>query len=112
VDKSDRPFGFLSAELFDGELHIWELAIHRDRQGQGAGRALLEAAFAHARCNGCTAVTLTTFRNVAWNEDLYRHMGFVTLEPEHTGDRLSLVLANERANGLPAKRRCAMRLEL
>lgn len=112
VDEADRPFGFLSAESFDDELHIWEFAVRRDRQGEGAGRALLEASFVYARRNGCAAVTLTTFRDVAWNDALYARMGFVNLAPEQIGNRLRAILAKERANGLPAERRCAMRLEL
>ena len=93
VDVADRPFGFLSAERCGDELHIWELAVRRR----------------HQRLSG---LTLTTFRDLAWNEPLYRHMGFITLASEQLSERLSNVLANEHANGLPGERRCAMRLVL
>jgi GNAT superfamily N-acetyltransferase len=112
VNQADQPFGFLSAELCGAELHIWELAVRRERQGQGAGRALLEAAFAYARRHGLGAVTLTTFREVPWNEPLYAHFGFTTLDAAQLGARLSQILEREAASGLPTDRRCAMRLNL
>jgi ribosomal protein S18 acetylase RimI-like enzyme len=112
VDAFDRPFGFLCAGPYGNELHIWELAVHRDHQRQGAGRALLETACAHARESGLVAVTLTTFRSVAWNELLYARFGFETLQPEELGYRLASVLAEENTRGLPQERRCAMRLML
>jgi GNAT superfamily N-acetyltransferase len=86
--------------------------VHRDHQRQGAGRALLETACAHAREGGLVAVTLTTFRSVAWNELLYARFGFETLQPEELGYRLASVLAEENTRGLPQERRCAMRLML
>lgn len=112
VDDADQPFGFLSAEVCGPELHIWELAVRQDRQGRGAGRMLLEASFDHARRQRLEAVTLTTFRDVRWNEPLYAHFGFAALSTDEVGDRLSRVLAGERLSGLPSERRCAMRLVL
>lgn len=55
ADEDDRPFGFLSAERIDGELHIHELSVRRDRQGQGHGRRLADAAIAQAKAMGSPA---------------------------------------------------------
>jgi GNAT superfamily N-acetyltransferase len=112
LDETDRFVGFLSAEQCGAELHIWELAVRRDQQGRGAGRALIDTALAYAKNHGLAAVTLTTFRDVPWNEPLYAHFGFVTLNAEEMGERLSQVLEDEGAGGLPLERRCAMRLAL
>lgn len=112
VDGADRPFGFLSAEACGDELHVWELAVRHDHQGKGAGRALIEAAVDHARRHELDALTLTTFREVAWNEPLYAHMGFTTLDKDNTGERLARILQDEAQHGLAAHRRCAMKLEL
>ena len=112
VDDYDRPFGFLSAERFDTDLHIGTLAVEQEQQGRGAGRALIETAIAFAREQGLGAVTLTTFRAVPWNEPLYARFGFVTLAPEEMSPRLFQILSREKANGLPGDRRCAMRLDL
>lgn len=114
VDDGDRPLGFLCSEIIDDALHIWQLAVLHDRQGLGLGRALIAAAVAHAHERSLGAVTLTTFRELAWNERFYRKLGFVTLEADalDADARLTQTLAKEVACGLPAERRCAMRLTL
>ncbi|MGF6175523.1 GNAT family N-acetyltransferase [Ensifer sp. 4252] len=112
VDDRDRPLGFLCAEISDGALHIWQLAVLHERQGFGLGRALIAAAIAHARGRSLGEVTLTTFRELAWNECFYRKLGFLTLGEEGLDARLAQILAKEATYGLPAERRCAMRLSL
>ncbi|MBZ7921949.1 GNAT family N-acetyltransferase [Ensifer adhaerens] len=112
VDGHDRPRGFLCAAAADGDLHIWQLAVLEECQGRGLGRALMAAAIGHARANSRTAVTLTTFRDLKWNEHFYRTLGFSTLAADELDARLAQILANEAAHGLPAERRCAMRLTL
>ena len=103
---------FLSAEYFAQDLHIWEISVHASAQGRGIGRRLIEAVVTHAREIGLEAVTLTTFREVAWNEPYYVRLGFETLSDDALSPRLRAVLDAEIANGLPGERRCAMRLSL
>ncbi|MBO4120230.1 GNAT family N-acetyltransferase [Cupriavidus gilardii] len=112
VDDTGKVRGFLSAERFDDALHIWELAVHRDSQGQGCGRALVSEAIAHARRQQLSAVTLTTFRDLPWNGPFYRQLGFDPIEGNALGERLTAVLEHERELGLPVHLRCAMRLAL
>lgn len=104
-----RPVGFLNGERFGTELHLWEAAVHRDWQRRGIGRALVEAARLHAGRLGLSALTLTTFRAVRWNEDFYRSLGFVRVEETALSPRLRAVLEAEAEAGLPRARRCAMR---
>jgi GNAT superfamily N-acetyltransferase len=104
--------GFISAELFDSDLHIWEISVHADSQGQGIGRRLIEAAVDHASRVGLATVTLTTFREIGWNEPYYARLGFETLTEKTLSLRLRQVLESEIAHGLPGARRCAMRLSL
>ncbi|GGE49976.1 N-acetyltransferase GCN5 [Agaricicola taiwanensis] len=112
VDDLDEPLGFLSAERTVPELHIRELAVRHGSQGQGIGRTLLATAIAWAEANSFEAVTLTTFRRLAWNEAFYASMGFATLKPGQLGPRLAAILEAEAANGFLRKDRCAMRLVL
>lgn len=112
VDDTGNVRGFLCAERFGHALHIWELAVHRDCQGQGYGRALVSQAIAHARRQRLSAVTLTTFRDLPWNGPFYRRLGFDALEGEALDERLTAVLEHERGLGLPVHLRCAMRLVL
>ena len=112
VDEQDRPLGFLCAASAEGALHIWQLAVLQESQGRGLGRAMMLAAIAHARARSLAAVTLTTFRDLKWNEHFYRTLGFATLSGSELDARLAQILANEAAHGLPPERRCAMRLAL
>lgn len=109
VDAGDRPVGFLAAERFDPELHIWELSVREEWQGHGIGRRLIAEACAAAETLNLTAVTLTTFRAVPWNAPFYAKVGFAILEGDEIGDRLRKVLAYETEIGLPGESRCAMR---
>lgn len=112
VDHTGKVRGFVSAERFGQALHIWELAVHRDCQGQGWGRALVSEAIAHARRQQLSAITLTTFRDLPWNGPFYRQLGFDAIEGDALDERLTAVLEHERELGLPVHLRCAMRLEL
>ena len=104
--------GFLSAIEVDNELHIQELSVRQRFQGRGAGRKLLLTAVEHARYRELYGLTLTTFRDLPWNEPFYQRQGFETLSPAQLGPRLATVLNDEVAHGLPGERRCAMRLSL
>jgi ribosomal protein S18 acetylase RimI-like enzyme len=112
VDRQAGPMGFLSAEILHDEMHIWELAVLRERQRAGLGRRLVQHAIDYAQSRCLAAVTLTTFRHVRWNELFYARMGFVTMRKDEAGHRLDEVLCAEIARGMPEDRRCAMRLAI
>jgi GNAT superfamily N-acetyltransferase len=112
VDDEDAPVGFLDAEVMGDRLHVWELSVHRQTQGLGLGRALVRHAIRWARDRGLSALTLTTFRDVAWNEPFYRSLGFEALAPHDLTPDLVRLLAHEVRLGLPGDRRCAMKLPL
>lgn len=106
VAENDEPIGFLTATVAGDALHIDEIAVLPAHQGKGIGRQLIATAVDAARARGLTAVTLTTFRDVAWNAPFYARLGFV----EADDVRLAALLAGEDARGLPG--RCAMRLQV
>jgi GNAT superfamily N-acetyltransferase len=108
--EEERPIAFLSAEQTADILHISEVSVLFGAMGRGIGRKLIEAAA--ARASGLSALTLTTFRDVPWNEPYYQRLGFKTLAPQHLDDWLISILADEVSAGLPGDRRCAMRLNL
>lgn len=107
-----EPIGFLAATVEGEALHVLELAVTLEAQGRGIGRALLAVAADKARDLGLAALTLTTFRDLAWNEAFYRRRGYRTLAADELGARLTGYLAREIERGLPVERRCAMRLDL
>jgi ribosomal protein S18 acetylase RimI-like enzyme len=102
--------GLIMCEAFDDGLHVWELAVASGQQGRGLGRALLDAAVKFARAEGLPAVTLTTFRNVAWNAPFYARYGFAEIAPNAMNARLAEYVRMEEERGLP--NRCAMCLEV
>jgi GNAT superfamily N-acetyltransferase len=104
--------GFVSAEVFGDVLHVWELAVSAEIQGRGLGRRLMQAARDHVRAAGLAALTLTTFRDVAWNAPFYERLGYRVLGEAELDERLSGILQGEIERGLPAERRCAMRLDI
>jgi GNAT superfamily N-acetyltransferase len=112
VDHDDHPIGFLAAEAFADALHIWEVAVHQQRQRAGLGRRLIERAIAEARSRDLAAVTLTTFRDLRWNEQFYARLGFKTLDAEQIGPRLAEALRADMQLVLPRDWRCAMRFDI
>jgi len=112
AEDGGRLTGFAACELFEDALHIWELAVRREAQGHGAGRALVMAAVAEARRRRAPAVTLTTFRDIAWNAPFYASCGFAEVPEEAFNARLAWIRARETKLGLEAAARCAMRLTL
>lgn len=100
--------GFLVAEPFRRELHIWEMDVAPAFQQRGIGAGLVRAAQIDARNTGFKALTLTTFRDLAWNGPFYARLGFEEVTALDAHIRLAGELAVEVDNGLPADRRCAM----
>lgn len=104
----EKPIGFIATQPFGRELHVWEMSVHPDRQQQGIGATLIRACMIDARNAGFVALTLTTFRDVPWNQPFYMRLGFEELTAIDAHPRLAAKLADEAENGLPAKRRMAM----
>ncbi|MFN6121099.1 MAG: hypothetical protein ACK5CE_15895 [Actinomycetes bacterium] len=61
---------------------------------------------------GFSAITLTTFRDVAFNGPVYARMGFVELAPVDLGPELQLLRDLEQDIGLDVAPRVAMRRRL
>jgi GNAT superfamily N-acetyltransferase len=107
-----EPVGFALLELVDGVPHLEEIDVHPEHGRRGVGRALLDAVLAWARGAGHRAVTLTTFREIPWNEPFYARAGFRALASEELGPGLAAVMRDEAARGLDPAQRVAMRREL
>lgn len=111
-DAAGEPVGFALVELLDGEPHLEEIDVDPAHGRRGLGRALLDAVLAWARSGGHRGVTLTTFRDVAWNAPWYARAGFRELAPGEIGPGLATTMRGETARGLDPARRVAMRREL
>lgn len=112
VDDADQPIGFVAVVHRGDESFVAQLSVAHEAQNRGLGRALMRAAIDDARARGRRAVTLTTFRDVAWNAPFYARLGFRLLAPDELSPYLVAVHAEEASRGFLPAERCAMRLAL
>lgn len=100
--------GFIITEPHRRELHVWEMDVLPQMQGNSIGSGLIRACKVDARNSGFAALTLTTFRDLAWNGPFYKRLGFVEVTDLEASPRLAGYLEEEAQEGLPHDRRCAM----
>jgi GNAT superfamily N-acetyltransferase len=111
-NEAGRIVGFLAARRINLALHIDEMDVAFDHQRRGIGRALLDAVIDWARKAGLREITLTTFRDLAFNRHFYASAGFVDIAPGEMSERLAGIMAREADYGLDPSKRCAMALRL
>ena len=109
VDDADEPIGYVIVEIVDGDVHLEQLSVRPDQQGQGIGRALIEHVEAWTIENGRTGLTLTTFNRVAWNRPLFERLGFRVLREDEIGPGLRATRQAEAIRGLDPTVRVCMR---
>jgi GNAT superfamily N-acetyltransferase len=112
ADAHDRPIAYVVVDLVDGNAHVEQVSVRPDFGHRGIGRALIEAVAQWARAHAMPALTLTTFRDVAWNAPYYERCGFRTLATHEITPGLVVVRSHEDANGLDQWPRVCMRREL
>ncbi|MFB0612559.1 GNAT family N-acetyltransferase [Aurantiacibacter poecillastricola] len=100
--------GFAAARPVGSELHLHELSVARAFQRRGIGSTLLRALKVDAANAGFKALTLLTYRDIAWNAPFYEAHGFAVLEDLSEHPRLAAGLDAGVGAGLPRERRCAM----
>ena len=112
TDDEDQPVGYALVDLVDGHAHLEQLSVVPEHCRQGMGQALVEAVVDWARARGDLAVTLTTFRDVAFNAPFYVKHGFTALDDGDLTDGLQAVVARETSEGLDPTTRVVMRRSL
>lgn len=76
AEVEGRVEGLAATVTLDGAAHLEQLAVHPDHGRRGVGGVLLEAVCSQALDRGHDRVTLTTFRDLAWNGPWYEQRGF------------------------------------
>jgi len=110
--KKETPVGFATASIVDGLGHLDELSVLPRHGRRGLGRRLVEQVIGWAHRSDLRAVTLSTLKDVPWNEPFYRTMGFRVLEPNELTDGLHRLRDAEARAGLPLERRVIMRRDI
>ncbi|KAF1972062.1 acyl-CoA N-acyltransferase [Bimuria novae-zelandiae CBS 107.79] len=116
AEDNGKPVGYVSAVPMDAVLYIAEISTIPESQGKGIGSALIQTVFAYAReCVQATKeqprVSLTTYREVAWNAPFYRRRGFKEVDAEALGPKHVAKMTldrEERDLWRPGYTRCCM----
>jgi len=68
--------GFFAGWIVEDELHVNNVAAHRDYRRMGVGRSLMEAAVDEARLRGVSEVLLEVRASNEGAQRMYRNLGF------------------------------------
>ena len=110
---AETAVAFALAWRVDGRGHLTELGVRRAWQGRGLSRRLIAAVEDWARAAGYDELTLTTFRDVAWNAPYYERLGFRRLpRVDARRPELQQIRRDEAAWGFDRWPRVAMVKEL
>lgn len=108
TDRDGHPVGFVVVDLVDAAVHVEEVSVLPDVGGRGHGMALMRHVEKWARAKGYTKVTLTTFREVPWNQPWYERRGYRVLAEEEWTPGLVARREREAAQGLDPDQRVIM----
>ncbi|WP_020554079.1 GNAT family N-acetyltransferase [Embleya scabrispora] len=103
--STESALGYVIWDLVDGAAHIEQVSVHPDGARRGLGRALID----RVQADSGLALTLTTFRDVAWNAPYYARIGFGVLDAAEVTPGLVAIRAHEAAIGLDRWPRVCMR---
>ena len=108
VGPENQPIGYSVTGALGRSLHLFELTVDPDHGRRGIGSALVEAAVAEAAAGGFREVSLTTFRDVPFNQPFYERLGFAELAVERASIELGRRLLAEVPEGVPVAGRVLM----
>lgn len=92
ASEHDEAIGYVSYYTRGPFLHLEEIAVRRDRQRRGCGRALALQYIAAAQADPqCTHLSLVTFPRARWAVDLYAGLGFEFLAADHELPQIELL---------------------
>jgi GNAT superfamily N-acetyltransferase len=112
LDRDGLPIGYARIELVDGHAHLEQLSVLPEHGGRGVGSDLLDAVVTWASGRGDAEVTLTTFRDVAFNAPVYERRGYEIVPETEWTEGLRELVAQEAAHGLDPRTRVVMRRRL
>jgi GNAT superfamily N-acetyltransferase len=102
--------GFAHVEVIERDAaHLEEIDVDPAHGRQGLGTRLVMQVCEWAARTGYAAVTLTTFRHVAWNMPFYARLGFEVVPQAQLSAPLRAIVDDETRRGLDPARRVVMR---
>ena len=107
-DAQAGVIGFALLEREGREVHLEEIDVDPDHGRRGVGRALVEAVIDWSREQGASRITLSTFRDLAWNAPFYARCGFEVVPASAWSARDRARRREEAAAGLDVAQRVIM----
>ena len=111
AECDDQVVGYALGMDVGHQPHLEQVSVLPEYGGRNIGALLVAAVAGWARGLG-DSLTLSTFRDLAWNAPWYERLGFVTLAEDELTAPLLEVRDEEVANGVDMAPRVFMRLAL
>lgn len=111
-EAGGTPVGYAVLKPLGRLSHLRELAVHPAHGRKGLGRALVAAVIAAARKADSAGVSLTTFRDIPFNQPFYTSIGFRELPLAAAPSALVEAFHREVPGGVEPTRRVLMLLPL
>jgi len=108
VDNGDNPVGFAVTGPVGDYLHLHELSVDPLHGLRGIGAALVSVFIEEARQLGLEKASLTTFRDVPFNQPFYERLGFSEFSLEGAVPELRKCFLSEVPTGISVERRILM----
>lgn len=108
VEAEGTMAGFALLRSADKDCHLEQMSVGRPFLGQGIGTKLLTKVLELCSEHGFGRVTLSTFKEVQWNQPFYAKHGFRPLSEANLNDRLQSIRLQEEEAGLNLDERVIM----
>ncbi|WP_341197337.1 GNAT family N-acetyltransferase [Hyphomonas chukchiensis] len=106
-DHKGRAVGFALTSQRGGTLYLDQISVNPAHGRKGLGRALIARLASEARARKLKCITLSTFRDLAWNGPFYRRLGFREIAATKKADWM-IDLEKVQATSLDLSKRCFM----
>jgi GNAT superfamily N-acetyltransferase len=107
-DAAGRVVGFALLDRVGGIPYLEEVDVEPNFGRRGIGRSLVLASCDWARAQGSDRITLSTFRDVAWNAPFYARLGFDEIPGTDLSIALRRLREKEGREGLDPSKRIMM----
>jgi predicted N-acetyltransferase YhbS len=112
VDQQQTVVGYAIAQEVDRTLYLEEIDVLPKHGRKGIGSALVKTVCACATRRGYGIVSLSTFRNIPWNEPFYSKLGFCPVDEADLTVGFQQIRVKELEAGLPISDRVIMYCKL
>jgi GNAT superfamily N-acetyltransferase len=107
--EASTAVGFASLDLLDGQPYLDELAVRMTAMRRGVGSRLMARAYDWARAVDGSALWLTTYAHLPFNQPYYERHGFLVVPESALGPDIRHRLEEQRRYLPLPQQRVAMR---